>query len=115
MKRQAAERLGRSGETIAAFWLRLHGWRILDTRVRTPMGEIDLVARRGKTIAFIEVKTRANAAALAIAIDRHRLKRVAAAANALATRYARHEEFISIDVVLIRPWAIPRHIRNAWQ
>ncbi|WOK36397.1 YraN family protein [Sphingomonas sp. C3-2] len=114
MTRAKAEQRGRRGETVAAWWLRLFGWRILGRRVRTPMGEIDLVARRGRTIAFVEVKTRANAHELALAIDRHRLTRVAAAANALAPRYAMRGEDIRIDVVLVRPWALPRHIANAW-
>ena len=60
MKRQKAERRGREGEAQAAAWLRLKGWSILDTRVKTPAGEIDLVARRGKQIAFVEVKWRAK-------------------------------------------------------
>ena len=46
-KRKAAEASGRRGERIAAWWLRLKGWRILDRRVRTPAGEVDLIARKG--------------------------------------------------------------------
>ena len=56
MTRQAAERRGRWGETVAAWWLRLHGWRILAFRVKLRVGEVDLVAKRGRTVAFIEVK-----------------------------------------------------------
>ena len=52
MNRRAAEKQGRRGERIAAWWLRLQGWRIVGERVRTGRGEIDLVARRGKTLAF---------------------------------------------------------------
>ena len=114
MKRQRAERRGRTGETIAAWWLRLHGWRILAMRVKTFVGEVDLVARRGRTVVFCEVKTRATQAELDIAIDRRRLARVAAAANLLAARYARHGEDIRIDVILLSPWHWPRHLPNAW-
>lgn len=114
MKRALAERRGRRGEMIAACWLRLFGWRIIGQRVRTPMGEIDLIAKRGGTVAFVEVKTRSTAAELDLAIDRHRLKRVAAAANALAPRYARSGEDIRIDVILIGGLSLPRHIPNAW-
>ena len=46
MRRQAAERRGHKSEALAAFWLQLKGWRILARRLRTPVGEIDLVARR---------------------------------------------------------------------
>ncbi len=61
--RRAAEVAGRRGERIAGWWLRLKGWQILDRRVRTPAGEVDLVARRGKLVAFVEVKARATDAA----------------------------------------------------
>lgn len=112
--RRAAERRGRRGETLAAWWLRLHGWRIVATRARTPVGEVDLIARRGRTLAFVEVKTRATEAELALAIDRHRLTRVARAAELLAPRHARPGDAIRIDVILLRPRALPRHIANAW-
>ncbi|WP_380878264.1 YraN family protein [Sphingomonas sp. DBB INV C78] len=114
MSRQAAERTGRRGETIAAWWLRLHGWKIVGPRVRTPVGEVDLVARRGRTVAFIEVKTRRTEAELDLSIDRRRLVRVAQAAEMLGHRYARQQDFIRIDVILIRPRAWPRHITNVW-
>jgi putative endonuclease len=112
--RRAAERRGRRGETVAAWWLRLHGWRIVATRARTPVGEVDLIARRGRTLAFVEVKMRATEAELALAIDRRRLTRVARAAELLAPRHARPGDAIRIDVILLRPRALPRHIANAW-
>ena len=112
--RQAAEARGRRGERMAAWWLRLKGWRILDSRVRTPAGEVDLVARRGNLIAFVEVKTRATAAELDLAIDERRLARVAAAAEILIPRYAAQGEDTRVDVILIAPGTRPRHIENAW-
>ena len=112
--RRKAERQGRLGETAAAWWLRLKGWRILDRRVRTPVGEVDLVAKRGGLIAFVEVKRRATAAELDFAIDARRLSRVAAAAEYLVPRYATAGEDIRIDVILIAPGRTLRHIENAW-
>ena len=112
--RRAAELSGRDGETRAAWFLRMKGWRILDQRVRTPAGEIDLVAKRGNLVAFVEVKTRKTGAELDFAIDEYRLSRVAAAAEMLAPRYARDGEDVRIDVVLIAPRSWPRHIENAW-
>ena len=114
MKRQAAEASGRRGERIAAWWLRLKGWRILDKRVRTPAGEVDLVARKGNLIAFVEVKSRATAAELDFAIDERRLSRVAAAAEVLMPRYAGPGDDIRVDVILLAPGTRPRHIENAW-
>lgn len=115
MKRQLAERSGREGETRAAFWLRAKGWQVLDRRVKTPAGEIDLVARRGKLVAFVEVKWRNKREELEHAIDEYRLSRVAAAAEAVAHRYVGQGEDMRIDVILLAPGAFPRHIANAWQ
>jgi putative endonuclease len=113
-KRQAAELRGRDGERRAAWWLWLRGWRILDQRVRTPAGEVDIVARRGSLVAFVEVKTRKTAAELDFAIDERRLARVAAAAELLMPRYAAPGDDIRVDVILIAPRTLPRHIENAW-
>jgi putative endonuclease len=114
MNRKAAEARGRRAETIAAWWLRLHGWRIMGMRVRNPRGEVDLIARRGRTLAFIEVKARVKDADLATAIDARRLRRVAAAAEALIDEYGTGAENIRIDVILIAPRRLPRHLVNVW-
>jgi putative endonuclease len=112
--RRVAEAAGRRGERLAGWWLRLKGWQILDRRVRTPAGEVDLVAKRGALIAFVEVKTRASTAELDYAIDQRRLARVAAAAELLMPRYATNGEDIRVDVILLTPGARPQHIENAW-
>ena len=114
-RRAEAERRGRRGETIAACYLRLTGWRILARRLKTRRGEIDLVARRGKIVCFVEVKWRSSAAEHGVAIDARRLRRVAAAAEALVPRYARSGEDVRIDVILLAPWCWPLRIVNAWQ
>jgi putative endonuclease len=111
--RAEREARGRRGEALAAWYLRLKGWRIVAQRVRTPRGEVDLVARRGKTLAFVEVKWRKSAAELDFAIDHYRLRRVAAAAEALAARYARPGDVQRIDVLLLAPGRWPRHMANA--
>jgi putative endonuclease len=113
-KRMRAETWGRRGESIAAWWLRIKGWHIVAQRVKTARGEVDLIARRGKTLAFIEVKTRKNTAELALAIDEYRLRRVAAAAELLYPKYARGSENARIDVILVAPWRIPQHLVNVW-
>ena len=115
MKRQRAEQQGRKGEARAAAWLRLKGWSILDMRVKTPVGEVDIVAKRGALIAFVEVKWRSKVQDLDHAIDAYRLRRVAAAAEAIAHNYAKQGEDLRVDVILLAPKAFPRHITNAWQ
>jgi putative endonuclease len=114
VKRQRAEKDGRRAETIAAWWLRLKGWRIVGRRVRVRGGEVDLVARRGRTIAFVEVKARATQVQADRSLDEHRLRRVAAAAEALAPRYARSGEDMRIDAIFIVPGRLPRHMQNIW-
>jgi putative endonuclease len=112
--RRRAEQSGRIGETAAAWWLRLKGWRILARRVRTPAGEVDLVARRPGLVAFVEVKRRATGAELDFAIDHRRLARVAAAAELLAPRFMEPGDDMRVDVILIAPGRTLRHIENAW-
>lgn len=112
MKRQRAERGGRRAESLAAWWLRLKGWRILARRVRTPVGEVDLIARRGRITAFIEVKARASEAEAGFALDDYRLRRVVRAVEALAPRFARAGDTIRIDALFITPGRLPRHVTN---
>ena len=80
-----------------------------------PTGEVDLVARRGRTLAFIEVKWRERAEDLDLAIDAWRLRRVAAAAETLRARFARPSDDIRIDVMLLAPGRLPRHLVHVWQ
>lgn len=114
MNRQLAESRGRRAETIAAWWLRLHGWRILAQRARIPGGEVDLIARRGRIVAFVEVKQRATTVAAAWALDEFRLRRVAVAVERLAPRFARTGDTVQIDAVFIVPGRLPRHLSNVW-
>ena len=112
--REVAERRGRVGEDVAAEWLEARGWTVLARRVRTKVGEIDLVARREGLTAFVEVKARARLSALADAIDERRLARVAAAAELVWADWVEDGADGRIDVILIAPGATPRHIENAW-
>jgi putative endonuclease len=113
-ERREADRRGREGEAQAAMWLVQQGWRIEAERVKTKVGEIDLVARRPGLVAFVEVKWRARAIALGDAIDERRLARVAAAAESVMHLYARQGEDVRIDVILLAPGQKPTHIENAW-
>ncbi|HVM23667.1 MAG TPA: YraN family protein [Sphingomicrobium sp.] len=113
--RSAAEKRGRGAETLACWFLRLHGWRILARRARVPGGEVDVVARRGRTLAFVEVKARASAEAAAMALDEWRLRRVATAAERLTPRFMREGDDIRIDAIFLVPGRWPKHVTNVWQ
>ncbi|MFC3712739.1 YraN family protein [Sphingoaurantiacus capsulatus] len=114
MRRRRAESWGRRAEDIAAWWLRLKGYRILAKRVRTPVGEVDLVIRRGRTLVFVEVKARLDARSAAEAVTHLNQSRVARASNVLLARYGKGCEAVRIDAVLVSPWRLPRHIVGAW-
>jgi len=115
MNRQAAERRGRGAETLACWFLRLKGWRIIARRARVPGGEVDIIARRGKTLAFVEVKARATEDAAAFALDEWRLRRVVVAAERLAPRYMHAHDDIRIDALFIVPGKWPKHLADVWQ
>ena len=114
--RQAAERRGRRAELIAEFLLRLKGYGVLARRFRTPMGEIDLIARRGNKIAFIEVKRRSTADEAAFSITGSGQERIARAA---ALWLGRHQEArnceLRFDAILVSPWRMPRHLQGAFE
>ena len=115
MNREAAEKRGRGAETLACWYLRLKGWRILARRARVPGGEVDIVARRGRTLAFVEVKARATSESAAHSLDAWRLRRVVVAAERLAPRYLRPADELRIDAMFIVPGKLPQHLPNVWQ
>jgi putative endonuclease len=115
-RRVARERRGRMAETLAAVVLMLCGYRILARRCRTPYGEIDVIARRGNRIAFVEVKARATRAALAWCLDPRQTRRMYDAADFwLGRRRALRDCELGFDAVLVSPWRLPTYQRDALQ
>jgi putative endonuclease len=114
-KRRALRR-GHRAELLCLWHLRLRGWRILARRFRVPSGEVDLIARRGKVLAAIEVKARDSLALAAEAVGPRQRRRVA---RALDHFVARHPELARLDlrydVMLVLPGRLPRHIADAWR
>lgn len=121
-RRRRAQRVGNWGERVAELWLRAKGYRVLARGFRTPVGEIDLIVRRGAVIAFVEVKTRApgpSGAEEALVTPRQ-WRRVARAAEAYLGRSASIREVgsapdLRFDLVLVRAWTVPRHRPDAWR
>jgi putative endonuclease len=114
-KRVRAYRSGLVAETVAALMLRVKGYAIVAQRYKTPVGEIDLVAIKGKRLAFVEVKrrrTREDAAWTLPAKQRRRIVRAAQYWLAGHPNFAGHD--IAFDVVLTAPWTWPRYIANAF-
>ena len=110
---------GYMAETAAAWFLRLKGYRILERNFKPPRGsgagEIDIIAAKGGTIAFIEVKRRATQTAAAESVNaRVRSRRVRGAEYYLATHPDLAEKELRFDVVLISPDHLPEHIQNAF-
>ncbi|MEQ9529318.1 MAG: YraN family protein [Parvibaculaceae bacterium] len=111
---RAAHRLGLRAETLAALFLILKGYRILARRLKTPAGEIDMVVRRGRALAIVEVKARAAGAEEALQPrQQKRLER--AAAHCLGRNPALAELDLRFDVVLVAPRRLPRHMADAWR
>jgi len=110
-----ARKDGRASEFVAAFWLMATGWRILAFRLKTPQGEIDLLARRGGVLAVIEVKRRRTIAeALEAVTRRQRLRLRAAAENLAAKRPDLARLSVRLDLIALAPGRWPRHIADAW-
>jgi putative endonuclease len=115
-KRSAAFRLGVSAESRAAFFLAAKGYRTLATRWKTPVGEIDLVVKRGELIAFIEVKARAKLDDAAEAVLPRQKRRIIAAAEAWLAAHPEHAGYdLRFDAVLVAPGKLPQHIVSAFE
>lgn len=111
--KKRAYRKGKRGEWISALYLRLKGYEILERRFKTPVGEIDLLARKGKTLIAIEVKTRDTFEQAALSITAFQKKRIE---KALLFYMTGKNYFLDLrfDVVLICPWRWPYHMQGAW-
>ena len=113
--RRAAERHGRSAEAIATLYLRLKGYRLIARRFKTPVGEIDLVMRRGGLLAFIEVKSRRRREEAIEAVSPTARRRILRAAEwFLATRPEAAAMTIRCDVVALAPGRLPYHLKDAF-
>lgn len=114
-ERQAAFRFGLSAESRAAAYLIAKGFRIVARRWRSPVGEIDIVARRGALLVFVEVKARGRLDDAAEAVTIRQQRRIVAAAEAwLARNPVDPSVAIRFDAVLVAPARMPRHVPAAF-
>jgi len=106
---------GLNGEKICRIALRLKFYRILAERYKTPMGEIDIIATRGRTVVAVEVKSRTTSDAAAESISPQQQMRIANALQYFVMRTPRFANAnLRFDVMLASPWRWPTHIKNAW-
>lgn len=112
--RVKARVFGLRAESLAAVWLRLKFYKILARNFSASGGEIDLIARRGDTIAFVEVKARPTLDLALVAIDAPKMRRISRAAGAwlAANGWATGLNYRG-DAVYVAPWRAPRHVEAA--
>lgn len=114
-KKSSSYKRGLWAETLCAWFLRAKGYRILEQRYKKTTGEIDLIARRGKKIAFIEVKARDKAEDAYYAINRRNRKRVTQTAQGFLAKHRQYDGFETrFDVMVVTRYGWPRHLVNAW-
>ena len=107
-------RRGRFSELVAAAALMAKGYRILARRLRTPYGEVDLIAVRGRRLAFVEVKRRATRAECEAALGPRQAGRMARAAEFWLSRNPRYRDHdIGLDAMLVMPGRLPVHLPDA--
>jgi len=114
--RQRNHRRGHRGEWLAALALLIKGYRIVERRYRTRLGEIDLIARRGDTVAVVEVKVRPTLVQAMEAIGRMSERRIEAAADIWLSRQPDHARLsLRFDMVAVLPRRWPVHVPNIFQ
>ncbi|MDI9349338.1 MAG: YraN family protein [Candidatus Symbiobacter sp.] len=109
-------RRGFWAESLAAFYLGCCGYKILARRFAHPLGEIDVIARRGDVVAFIEVKARPEIDQAYAGLPRRQQQRIERAAQIYLAQhpgYSHHT--LRFDLIVIRPWHWPVHLRDYWR
>lgn len=107
---------GHRGEWLAAWALRLKGYRIVARQYRTKLGEIDIVARRGDLVAIVEVKARPSLFDAMEAVGPHAQRRIEGAADLWLSKQKDHARLsIRFDIVAVLPRRWPVHVKDAWR
>ncbi|MBP0615825.1 YraN family protein [Jiella mangrovi] len=107
---------GHRGETLAAWALRLKGYRIVARQYRTRLGEIDIIARRGDLVAIVEVKARPTLTGAMDAVGPQSQRRIEAASDLWLAKQKDHARLsIRFDIVAVLPRRWPVHVKDAWR
>lgn len=119
-KRRKAHRAGLAAEWAAITLLRLKGYRIAARRYSAAGGEIDIIARRGAVIAFVEVKYRATIDQARTAIQPQKRQRITSAARHWiahngASNNKIMQNILRGDAVFAAPWRWPKHEENVFE
>ena len=115
-ERKRREQLGRDAEDRAAAYLEREGFALVGRRVRTPAGEVDLIAYREPLLAFVEVKARASAGRGLHSLSPRQATRIAGAAEwFLAENPGYADAIVRFDLIVVVPGGKPRHFTDAWQ
>ena len=114
-RRRRAHRAGHGAERLAIVYLRLKGYRIVARRYLVKGGEIDIIARKGKLIAFVEVKRRARLEEAMIAIEPAKRRRIARAARVFLSRQRASGLTLRADAIYCAPWRWPLHVPAAFE
>ena len=113
-KKQNSHKTGLLAEWVAILWLFLKGYIPLAVRFKTPVGEIDYIGRKGKTLAIIEIKYRSTLESAASAISEKSQRRIYRAAEWFLKQNAYSGYNLRFDALCLAPWRMPKHIKNAW-
>lgn len=114
--RKQAEQRGRRAETLAAWLLRLKGYKILEMRQKTPHGEIDVIALKGNILAIVEVKQRSTLELAHEALHTADLSRIEEAAYYYqAKRVKLENKDIRFDAIFVMPGLRIKHVKDAWR
>jgi putative endonuclease len=114
-RRRKAYRRGLLSEYVAALFLMLKGYRILSVRYRTNVGEIDIIARKGDLVVFVEVKARSDEGAAIDAVGYATQHRIRSASDIWISRQPDYTRLSwRYDIVAVVPWHLPRHLPDAF-
>ena len=111
-----AEKRGRRAETMAAIFLTLKGYKILERRLKTKLGEIDLIAKRGNLLVMVEVKQRPDIISAHESLHPQSLKRIERAAHQYINARPKFSCLeVRYDAVFVLPGFRMKHVQEAWR